>query len=164
MAQNPVVNSETTIYGDRLELYFNDKPLAFGKSCSLEITSETLDTSNKMSGDWKEFLVGKLSFTLSTDALLTYSDATSLADVSKFGDLLSTMVKRYPISFKMAKEAEGDTAAKTFVSGKVVITQLSVQADDGQLATCSISLQGTGELKVGDDFKGKEIPEASAEA
>ena len=164
MAQNPVVNSETTIYGDRLELYFNDKPLAFGKSCSLEITSETLDTSNKMSGDWKEFLVGKLSFTLSTDALLTYSDAASLADVSKFGDLLSTMVKRYPVTFKMAKEADGDIAAKTFVSGKVVITQLSVQADDGQLATCSISLQGTGELKVGDDFKGTEIPEASAEA
>lgn len=164
------VNDKTTIYGDRLELTFKDKPLAFGKSCSLEITAETLDTSNKMSGDWKEFLVSKLSFTVSSDALLTYSDTTAvpdLADVAKFGDLLTTWVKRNPIAFSLSKitKVEGGGFSKDFdlVTGRVIITNLSIQADDGQIATCSIQLQGTGELSIGDKFKGEAIDEGSAE-
>lgn len=166
------VNNKTTIYGDRLELMFGNNPLAFGKSCSLEITAETLDTSNKMSGNWKDFLVGQLSFSVSTDSLLTYSDKTTvpeLANVSKFGDLLATMVNRNPISFKLSEitKTEGEGGALSFseginlVSGSVVITQLSVQADNGQITTCAISLQGTGELKIGEKFKGDPIGETT---
>lgn len=164
------VNDKTTIYGDRLELTFKGKPLAFGKSCALEISAETLDTSNKMSGNWKEFLVGKLSFTLNSDALLTYSDKTNapdLATVSKYGDLLATMVKRNPISFSLSNitKVEGGGFTKDFdlVSGKVVITQLSLNADDGQISTCSVQLQGTGELAIGEKFAGEVIEEEVAE-
>lgn len=162
------VNDKTTIYGDRLELTFNGKPLAFGKGCQLEVTAETLDTSNKMSGDWMEYLVGKLSFTLSSNALLTYSDATEapeLADVAKYGDLLATFTKRNPIDFSLSKikKVEGGGFTKDFdlVSGKVIITQLSADAPDGQITTCSVNLQGTGELKIGDKFAGTAIDEAT---
>lgn len=162
------VNDKTTIYGDRLELTFNGKPLAFGKGCQLEVTAETLDTSNKMSGDWMEYLVGKLSFTLSSNALLTYSDATEapeLADVAKYGDLLATFIKRNPIDFSLSKikKVEGGGFTKDFdlVSGKVIITQLSADAPDGQITTCSVNLQGTGELKIGEKFAGTAIGEAA---
>jgi predicted secreted protein len=162
------VNDKTTIYGDRLELTFNGKPLAFGKGCQLEVTAETLDTSNKMSGDWMEYLVGKLSFTLSSNALLTYSDATEapeLADVAKYGDLLATFIKRNPIDFSLSKikKVEGGGFTKDFdlVSGKVIITQLSADAPDGQITTCSVNLQGTGELKIGEKFAGTAIGEAT---
>ncbi len=164
------VNDKTTIYGDRLELTFNDKPLAFGKGCQLEVSAETLDTSNKMSGDWMEYLVGKLSFTLSSNALLTYSDTAEvpeLANVAKFGDLLSTFVKRNPISFSLSKitRVEGGTFSKDFdlVSGKVVITQLTADAPDGQITTCSVNLQGTGELKIGERFAGTVIEDSATE-
>lgn len=162
------VNDKTTIYGDRLELTFNGKPLAFGKGCQLEVTAETLDTSNKMSGDWMEYLVGKLSFTLSSNALLTYSDATEapeLMNVAKYGDLLATFIKRNPIDFSLSKikKVEGDGFTKDFdlVSGKVIITQLSADAPDGQITTCSVNLQGTGELKIGEKFAGTAIGEAT---
>lgn len=162
------VNDKTTIYGDRLELTFNGKPLAFGKGCQLEVTAETLDTSNKMSGDWMEYLVGKLSFTLSSNALLTYSDATEapeLADVAKYGDLLATFIKRNPIDFSLSKikKVDGGGFTKDFdlVSGKVIITQLSADAPDGQITTCSVNLQGTGELKIGEKFAGTAIGEAA---
>lgn len=167
------VNNKTTIYGDRLELTSNGKPFALGKSCSLEITAETLDTSNKMSGNWKESLVGKLSFSLNSDALLTYSKNAEVPDfdkVIKFGDLMSTMVQRNPISFSLSEinKVEGNSGAETtfekgkdFVSGKVVITQLSVTADDGQIATCSVQLQGTGALTIGTDFAGDAITDAT---
>lgn len=163
------VNDTTTIYGDRLELTFGGKPLAFGKSCSLEITADTLDTSNKMSGDWKESLVGKLSFSVNSDALLTFSDTTAvpdLADVCKFGDLLTTMVARNPIDFAMSKINKDESGAFVeefkLASGQVVITQLSITADDGQIATCSVQLEGTGELKIGDKFKGTSLGDVSA--
>jgi predicted secreted protein len=167
------VNNKTTIYGDRLELTFGGKPLAFGKSCSLEITAETLDTSNKMSGNWKDFLVGQLSFSVSTDSLLTYSknaEVADLANVSKFGDLLATMVNRNPIQFSLSEitKVEGENGSISFnkemdlVTGNVVITQLSVQADNGQITTCAISLQGTGELKIGENFAGTAIADSEA--
>lgn len=169
------VNDKTTIYGDRLELTLNGKPLAFGKGCQLEVSAETLDTSNKMSGDWMEYLVGKLSFTVSTNALLTYSknaEVPELADVAKFGDLMATFVNRYPIDFSLSKiskvkQGEGTSATEVFqkdfdlVSGKVIITSLSADAPDGQITTCSVNLQGTGALTIGDDFKGTAIGEAA---
>lgn len=162
------VNNKTTIYGDRLELTLNGKPLAFGKGCQLEVSAETLDTSNKMSGDWMEYLVGKLSFTVSSNALLTYSDTAEvpeLADVAKFGDLLATFVKRNPIGFSLSNitKVEGGGFTKDFdlVSGKVIITGLSADAPDGQITTCSINLQGTGELAIGEKFKGTAIGEAT---
>lgn len=162
------VNDKTTIYGDRLELWFNGKPIAFGKGCQLEVSAETLETSNKMSGDWMEYLVGKLSFTVSTNALLTYSDTAEvpeLADVAKFGDLLATYVKRNPIAFSLSKitKVEGGGFTKDFdlVSGKVIISGLSADAPDGQITTCSVNLQGTGELVIGEKFKGTAIGEAT---
>lgn len=162
------VNDKTTIYGDRLELTFNGKPIAFGKGCQLEVSAETLDTSNKMSGDWMEYLVGKLSFTVSTNALLTYSDTAEvpeLASVAKYGDLLATFVKRNPIDFSLSKitKVEGGGFTKDFdlVSGKVIITSLSADAPDGQITTCSVNLQGTGELTIGEKFKGTAIGEAT---
>lgn len=162
------VNDKTTIYGDRLELTFNGKPIAFGKGCQLEVSAETLDTSNKMSGDWMEYLVGKLSFTVSTNALLTYSDTAEvpeLASVAKYGDLLATFVKRNPIDFSLSKitKVEGGGFTKDFdlVSGKVIITSLSADAPDGQITTCSVNLQGTGELEIGEKFKGTAIGEAT---
>ena len=162
------VNDKTTIYGDRLELTFNGKPIAFGKGCQLEVSAETLDTSTKMSGDWMEYLVGKLSFTVSTNALLTYSDTAEvpeLANVAKYGDLLATFVKRNPIDFSLSKitKVEGGGFTKDFdlVSGKVIITSLSADAPDGQITTCSVNLQGTGELVIGEKFKGTTIGEAA---
>ena len=162
------VNDKTTIYGDRLELWFNGKPIALGKGCQLEVSAETLDTSNKMSGDWMEYLIGKLSFTVSSNALLTYSDTAEvpdLASVAKFGDLLATFVKRYPIDFSLSKitKVEGGDFTKDFdlVTGRVIITNLSADAPDGQITTCSVNLQGTGELKIGDKFKGTAIAEAA---
>lgn len=158
------VNNKTTIYGDRLELTNGEKPLAFGKTCQLEINAETLETSNKMSGDWVEYLVGKLSFSISTSSLLTYSDTAEvpeLENVLKFGDLLATMVLRNPIDFALSKitKVEGGGFSKEFdfVSGKVIITKLSVSADDGQITTCTADFQGTGKLKLGDKFAGTAI-------
>lgn len=154
------VNTSTTIYGDRLMLYYGGKPIALGKSCSIDISAETLDTSNKMSGNWKEFLTGQLSYTISSESLLTYSTAAAdnnvdLSKYSTFNDFIKLMAARTPVEFEIAtsKDANEDFAVKSkFLSGTAIITQATVTANSGELTTCSIQLQGSGELTVADTF------------
>lgn len=152
------VNNKTTIYGDKLHIYYGGKPIAFGTSCSLEISAETLDTSNKMSGNWKEYLTGQLSYTLNSESLLTYSadaEGAGLENVATFTDLLSAMVAREPVEFVMgtSKAAEDNFALNSkFVSGKAIITGLSATAQTGQITTCTVTFQGSGELTPSDVF------------
>ena len=53
-----------TLMGDKLMLFVTDGsstlPIAFGTSCNIDLSADTVDTSNKMSGNWKEFLTGQL--------------------------------------------------------------------------------------------------------
>lgn len=159
MANKLKVDSTTTIYGDRLNLYIGGKPVAFAKSCSIEIQADTIDTSNKMSLNWKEFLTSKLSYSISCDALVTYSPSADSGDplskVYTYADLLNAMVERNPIEFKVAKTAENDdtyAAEVEYFSGSAIITNLSLSAPAEDLCTCSISLQGSGELSVAGGF------------
>ncbi len=155
------VNKSTTIYGDKLMLYYGGKPIALGQSCSVEITSDTLDTSNKMSGDWKEFLTGQASFTISSESLLTYAstaeEGIDLSKYSTFKDLVKAQVARDPVAFVIATAkgaAEDYEMDSEFISGKAIITQCSLNAQAGQLSTCTIQMQGTGELTVSDTLVG----------
>lgn len=157
------VNTSTTIYGDRLMLYYGGKPIALGQSCSIDISADTLDTSNKMSGNWKEYLTGQLSFSISSESLLTYSETSAegvdLSKYSTFKDIIAAMVERTPVEFEIAtaKDADNDFALKSkFISGTAIITQASVNAQAGQLTTCSIQLQGSGALTVADKFDDTE--------
>lgn len=153
------VNSSSTIYGDRLNIYIDNKPVAFAKSCSIEIQADTIDTSNKMSLNWKEFLTSKLSYTINCESLVTYKASVKsedpLSKVYTYADLLDAMVKRELVSFKIAKTAEDDDtyAAETeYFTGTAIITNLSLSAPAEDLCTSSISLQGSGELAVKDGF------------
>lgn len=153
------VNQSTTIYGDKLMLYYGGNPIALGQSCSIEISADTIDTTTKMSGDYKEYLTGQLSFTINSESLLTYSTTTAtdvdLAKYSTFKDLVKLMQDREPVEFKIATakgSAEDFAADVDFISGKAIITGCSANAQTGQLTTCTISMQGTGALTVSDTF------------
>lgn len=144
-------NSTTdTIMGDKLMLYIKDgdkrKPIAFGTACSMDITADTIDTSNKMSGNWKEFLTGQLGYTISSESLLSFKKGHL-----SFSTLKELMAKRKPLGFAFAV-SEGDaehTAGETVLTGEAIITSLNMNAQNGQITTSSCSLQGTGELKDG---------------
>ena len=63
------------ILGDELLVYIDVstggtgatwEALAYSKTCSLNLTSDTIDASNKMAGVWSAALPGKLSWSIST--------------------------------------------------------------------------------------------------
>ena len=123
----------------------NTEVLAFATSCSLQIDGETIDTSNKMSCAWNSNLAGKNGYTVSADAL--YTDASG---ATSFDAVLGYMVARNAIGWAIGPHA-GDCSGnfaldKAIVAGYGLITSLSLNAGNNEVASCSVSITGSGEL------------------
>lgn len=155
MAEKKYDSSKDMVVGDKLMLFVEVTkesqkevvPIAFGTSCGIDISADTIDTSNKMSGNWKEYLTGQLGYTVSSESMLSLKTGHL-----SFVTLKELMKKRTPISFVIAKteESEGDfPKGEEYVKGNAIITALSMKADNGAICTSSVTLQGTGPLEDG---------------
>lgn len=141
--------------GDSIFLYLFDAdssgytPIAFATSCALQVDGETIDTSNKMSGRWNSNLAGKNGYSISTDALFTRTTGHT-----SFDYLLGKMVAGGAIKWAMSEPAVDDNtfafvSANTIANGEAIVTSLSLNAGNNEVASCSISMQGSGDLKTG---------------
>lgn len=134
-----------------LFLFIGDLPIAFASSCGLDISTEEIDISNKMCGDWAAALPGKKSFTLSSESLLTRK-----AGAMSFDTLMAKQIAGETLDFFFGSATvtdvtntggtfEKDTAKRNY-TGKVMITSLSLKSDNGQIASCSASFKGIGAI------------------
>lgn len=128
------------------------KAFAFATNHTLEISGDVMETSSKDSGKWKANQITKLGWTVTSENLYSEED---------YDSLVSKMILReeFDVLFTIASNANDDTGVpsggwtpkpNSGYKGKAVITSISVSAQDGQNATYSVNLQGTGALsKVG---------------
>lgn len=145
------LDSSVDIYRGELMLFIGENPIAFGSSAGLDISTEELDISNKMMGDWAGSLAGKKSFTISSESLLTRKQGAM-----SFDTLLDKQIVGEPLDFFFgsAKAADKDNFGGTFTqdtaqrnyTGKVIITSLSIKSDNGQIVSVSASFKGIGAL------------------
>lgn len=151
------------VNGDNLLLYLtSDKTvIAYATSCSIQVDSETIDTSSKFSCKWASNMGGKASYTISADALYCQDTEGAIS----FDKLLEYMVKGEQVEWYMGEEEEHtgscetnphtlDTT-KTYYNGKAVVTSVSLNAGNNEIASCSISLTGAGEIQI----NGKKVGE-----
>lgn len=137
------------ILGDDMYLYVTsgNTPVAFATSCSIQIDGETIDTSNKMSGRWNSNLAGKNGYTISTDAL--YTQATGLYS---FDSLMAQMVAGGKLEWTIGKCKDRTTFEldknKPYYSGEGFVTSLSLNAGNNEVANCSITVTGSGEITI----------------
>lgn len=131
-------------------LFVGGKALALATSCKLSISAETIDTQSKDSGIWTEKDIKKLSWNGSSENLFSADDKVNGYDV-----LLDLMLKRKPIEAKFGIPANADsdeipssgwTLPAASYSGNVLITNLELNAPDGDKATFSATFEGTGKL------------------
>lgn len=144
-------DANNDIYRGQLFLFLGELPLAFASTCSLEVTAEEVDVSNKMMGDWAASLPGKKSFTISSEALLSRKEGQMSYDT-----LLEKLIAGETLGFFFgeAKATEQTNTGGKFekdtekvnYTGTVMITSLSLKSDNGQIASCSVSLKGIGAL------------------
>ena len=146
------LDSSVDIFRGELMLFVGEDPIAFGSSAGLDISTEELDISNKMMGDWSGSLSGKKSFTISSESLLTRKEGAM-----SFDTLLEKQIKGDPLDFFFgsAKATDKDNFGGTYTkdteqknyTGKVIITSLSIKSDNGQIVSVSASFKGVGALK-----------------
>lgn len=142
------------IHGDNLLLYLTSGKtvVAYATSCSLQVDSETIDTSSKFSCKWGSNMGGKASYTISADALYC-NNASGIS----FDKLIEFMVKGEQVEWYMGEEQEFSgtcednphilDTAKNYYNGKAVITSCSLTAGNNEIATCSISAAGAGPIE-----------------
>lgn len=145
------LDSSKDIFRGELMLFIGEAPVAFGSSAGLDISTEELDISNKMMGNWAGSLAGKMSFTISSESLLTRKQGAM-----SFDTLLAKQIEGEPLDFFFgsAKVTGEDNSGGTFekddaqtnYTGKVIITSLSIKSDNGQIVSVSASLKGVGAL------------------
>ena len=153
MAGTPIKHdSNTDIYRGQLFIFLGELPLAFCSDCSIELTAEEVDVSNKMcSGNWNVSLPGKKSYTASAESLLT-----RLEGAMSFDTLLQKFTAGETLDFvfgaaKVTEQTETggkfelDTAEVNY-KGTVMITSISLKSTNGQIASSSASFKGVGAL------------------
>jgi hypothetical protein len=142
------------IHGDSLLLYLTSGKtvVAYATSCSLQVDAETIDTSSKFSCKWSSNMGGKAGYQISADALYS-SNASGIS----FDSLLEMMVKGEQVEWYMGEEQAWtgscetnphtlDTS-KTYYNGKAVVTSCSLEAGNNEIASCSITMTGAGEIQ-----------------
>lgn len=152
MAVVKKLDSSKHIHQGELFVFIGDDPIAFASNATLDISTEEIDISNKMMGDWAGSLPGKKSFTISSESLLT-----PVEGAMSFDTLLKKQIAGELLDFHFgsAKAEDRDSFGGTFVKdtsqpgykGKVMITSLSLKSDTGQIASCSTSFKGVGALE-----------------
>ena len=130
------------IKGNSIMLYIDSEPVAFSKSCDLSVSVDTIDTTNKMSGMWKANLSGQMSYTVTCDALYT-----RVSGDTSFDTLFTSMVAGANVNIAIGIATPSTFALGTgLYSGTATITSLSLKAEDNGIASCSITLTGSGAL------------------
>ena len=116
-------------------------PTAYGTSCNLSVSKETIDTSNKMTGGWASSLSGRKGWTASSDCLLTKA-----AGLNSFDSLYEAMLSETPVSVTVGKVTSSYGLEAGWYSGKAHITALEMTAEQNGVASCTVTFTGTGAL------------------
>lgn len=149
MAANKIIK------GRDLMLFDNDgHSYAYATNHTLTITAETTDVSSKDHGVWGASEVSKYTWEVTSENLYTTDDYDALFDKMLAG---SAIVIRFGLKTEQAdlskNVADGDTSLPywtsqtTFYEGKAIVTSLVANANNGENATYSLTLTGTGSIK-----------------
>lgn len=144
-------DSSTDLLRAELFVFVGELPIAFCSSCGLNTSTEEINVSNKMTGDWDASIPGKKSFTLSCESLVTRKEGLMSYDTllgkQIAGEVLdfffgnAAVTEQSNVGGKFAK----DTAQKNY-TGKMMITSLDLKSEHGQIVSCSASFKGVGAL------------------
>lgn len=162
--------------GEALQLWIGSGEtascLACATSLSVNVNADTLDVSCKDTGRYGAAIPGKISWDLSTDCLFVTEDASG-GTKSNYAELMDALISGEPLTatwatvknFDTANAAGGDEDGHVFNKntkaenaddlywGKVVITSVSLTADNGSLATYSVGMAGKGAINKGKNNK-----------
>jgi hypothetical protein len=147
-------NQQYLISGNDLTLFLNSgstvQPLGFATTSKLSISMSQKSISSRESGDWDEFVAGKFSYSVSSDALLAYASTGTTVSGDEVAGL---MIKKCPICWNFAVKCGTSPswtvdATKKKFSGCGYITQFDANSTDQETANFSVTIQGSGAISI----------------
>jgi len=129
------------------------KVIASAKSLSLHVSVSLEDATTKdTDGDWQVQEPTGISFDISSNALVRSGDTiTSSVQGQALADLMDVYEASEPVKFQIANVSGANQRTKgaVIISGSVIISSLSISAQNRQTAAYDCSLSGYGEYTVG---------------
>jgi len=107
-------------------------------SATHDISVDTYETTNKLSGDAKTFEVARYSTSIKADCRIDKADAT----LASYEDVRSAAKSLAPIAYYYGDDI---TIGSKYASGTGIITKIGHSAPDGDAITFSVEIQVTGE-------------------
>ena len=135
------------VLGTELMLFKDGVALAAATACKLTLNANTLETSSKDSGKWTSNQPAKLSWSCSSDNLFTIDDYEYLMDACIKRDEIEVQFSTVQNPNSDSGMPDGGWQPNTNgYRGMAIITSIDMNAPDGDNATYSISLTGSGAL------------------
>ena len=145
--------NRNVIYGSDLMIFLGGESIAHATSCSVSQTMNTNEIASKDFGRANEVITTTLSWTMTTENLYTADGFTKLLKAQNEG-------KRVTVVFGHSKDGnnhnyngnqlQGDAWAldstHEYLTGSGYISDLGVTAPNGEIATTSATIQGSGAL------------------
>lgn len=139
----------SVIKGQNLRISVGGEYLAFSTSCTVHVSATLEDSSTKDStNSWQEQEITGMAWDLSADALYSVDeDATGMNGVDALDLILSQ--QEVDVEFTQTTGAKNRESVATPVkyTGKALVNDISISAQNRQNATYTIQAQGNGELK-----------------
>lgn len=127
------------------------KVVAYATSCSLQIDADTLDVTSKLSCRWNANLPGNASYTVSSDALYCLKSSADANSAYTIDHLFEAMVEGKNIGWFIGQdsatecgEVAGLDTSKPYYWGEGAITSLSIEAQNNEITSSSITITGSG--------------------
>ena len=139
------------IFGEELQLFLGGKSIAKAKTHTLTITSDTIDVSSKDDGFYGASIPGKINWEISAENIYTekaFDDLYAKAQARQVFDVVFGRVANYNAEGLGENENwSPDSVKHTTYTGKVTLTNMTLNANNGEVTSFSATLKGVGALK-----------------
>lgn len=135
------------IDGTLIRIGIDGEKFLHAQSSDIDMTSATEEISTKDTGgngEFTETALGKHSWSAGAEGLLSGDETIEAEARINYADLFIAWKAKTLVDVTWSTGVVGDQE----FSGQAYITNLSMNAADGEKATCSFQLTGTGALNI----------------
>lgn len=120
-------------------VYLDDQEIGHSLSATLNLSTNTIDTTTKSSGGWRELLLSTRQWTITDNGLKQWKTLSGNTKV-----LEDACLNRTKIEVKFATSFPGDRGFQ----GEGFITACDLVADNAAAGTYSVTIEGTGPIST----------------
>ena len=147
------------ILGEDIQVWVSGECLACATSCSINISTDDIDVSCKDSYGFNSTIPGRITWTVSSDNMFVLTDYTKLVDAMlnksvltmTFGTLSNASSATAPDADGHRVPSGGWLTSGDLYYGNVTVSSIDLSADNGSVATYSVTFNGHGALAKGKD-------------